>query len=125
MTTTAQEQGTIESARLLNRELSWLEWNGRVLDLAEDPEEPLLERVKFCAIFSSNLDEFFMVRVAGLLDQVASGLVVRSDDGRTAQETLVEIKTRVLELTARQSRLWSRGLQPALAEAGIVVGHIE
>ena len=55
---------------LLNRELSWLDLNERVLDLAADPDEPLLERVKFCAIFSSNLDEFFMVRVAGLLDQV-------------------------------------------------------
>ena len=68
---TAHERAT-EAARLLNRELSWLEWNARVLDLAEDPDEPLLERVKFCAIFSSNLDEFFQVRVAGLLDQVVS-----------------------------------------------------
>ncbi len=57
---------------LLNRELSWLDLNARVLDLAADPVEPLLERVKFCAIFSSNLDEFFMVRVAGLLDQVVA-----------------------------------------------------
>jgi polyphosphate kinase len=101
---TAHERAT-EAARLLNRELSWLEWNARVLDLAEDPDEPLLERVKFCAIFSVNLDEFFMVRVAGLLDQAASGLVVRSDDGRTAQETLREIRARVLELTGRQSRV--------------------
>ena len=61
--------------RFLNRELSWLDLNGRVLDLAADPNEPLLERVKFCGIFSSNLDEFFMVRVAGLLDQVVSGVV--------------------------------------------------
>ena len=58
---------------LLNRELSWLDLNGRVLELAADPNEPLLERVKFCGIFSINLDEFFMVRVAGLLDQVVSG----------------------------------------------------
>jgi polyphosphate kinase len=121
---TAHERST-EAARLLNRELSWLEWNARVLDLAEDRDEPLLERVKFCAIFSSNLDEFFQVRVAGLLDQVASGLVVRSDDGRTAQETLREIRSRVLELTGRQSRLWARELQPVLAEQGILVGHLD
>jgi polyphosphate kinase len=122
---TAQERGAAEGARLLNRELSWLDWNARVLELAEDPDEPLLDRVRFCAIFSSNLDEFFMVRVAGLLDQVASGLVVRSDDERSAQETLREIRTRVLELTARQSRLWSSSLQPALAQQGILVGRTD
>ena len=77
---------------LLNRELSWLDLNGRVLELAADPNEPLLERVKFCGIFSSNLDEFFMVRVAGLLDQVVSGVSVRSRDGRTSQQTLDEIR---------------------------------
>ena len=59
--------------RLLNRELSWLDFNGRVLSLAEEPGVPLLERVKFCAIFSANLDEFFQVRVAALKDQVAAG----------------------------------------------------
>ena len=74
--------------RLLNRELSWLDLMTRVLELAADRGEPLLERVRFCGIFSSNLDEFFMVRVAGLLDQVASGLGVRSPDGRTPQQTL-------------------------------------
>ena len=67
----------------MNRELSWLDLNDRVLDLAADTSEPLLERVKFCAIFSSNLDEFFMVRVAGLLDQVIARVNVRSPDGRT------------------------------------------
>jgi polyphosphate kinase len=69
---------------LVNRELSWLDLNARVLDLAADGEQPLLERAKFCAIFSSNLDEFFMVRVAALLDQVHAGLGVLSPDGRTA-----------------------------------------
>ena len=66
------------AASILNRELSWLDLNGRVLDLTADPTEPLLERVKFCGIFSNNLDEFFMVRVAGLLDQVVSGASVRT-----------------------------------------------
>jgi polyphosphate kinase len=110
---------------LLNRELSALELNARVLDLAADPNEPLLERVKFCGIVSSILDEFFMVRVAGLLDQLASGLSVRSPDGRTPPQTLAEIRTRVLALTASQSRLWRDVLCPALAVEGIVVGTVE
>ena len=70
MATTPAPDHRAPGQTLLNRELSWLDLNARVLDLAADPSEPLLERVKFCAIFSSNLDEFFMVRVAGLLDQV-------------------------------------------------------
>ena len=105
--------------RLLNRELSWLEFNARVLDLASDPAVPLLERVKFCSIFSANLDEFFMVRVAGLMGQEAAGIAVRSIDGRTPTAALAEIRERVLGLTARQSRLWGRELVPALAEHGV------
>jgi polyphosphate kinase len=111
--------------QLLNRELSWLDLNARVLDLASDPDQLLLERVRFCGIFSSNLDEFFMVRVAGLLDQVAAGLGVSSPDGRTAQQTLAEVRARVLELTARQSELWRLELRPALAEEGILVGTVD
>src|SRR5436190_6824111 len=98
---------------LINRELSWLDLNARVLELAADAEQPLLERVKFCAIFSSNLDEFFMVRVAGLLDQVDSGIAVRSPDGRTPQRTLDEVRDRVLGLVADQSKLWRTELCPA------------
>ena len=71
------------SGRLLNRELSTLEYNGRLLDLAADESLPLFERLKMCRFFSSNLDEFFMVRVAGLTEQEASGIVVRSADGLT------------------------------------------
>ena len=111
-------------ARFLNRELSWLDFNARLLELAADPKLPLLERVKFCSIFSSNLDEFFMVRVAGLMGQVATGLAVRSPDGRTPLAALAEIRGRVRELTAEQSRLWARELLPALAENGIWVGHV-
>jgi polyphosphate kinase len=110
--------------KLLNRELSWLDFNARVLDLVADPEQPLLERVKFCSIFSSNLDEFFMVRVAGLIGQAVTGFRVRSADGRTAEEALAEIRERVLELAARQSQLWSRELRPALAEQGISVSRV-
>ena len=107
------------TGKLLNRELSWLEFNARVLALAEDPDIPLLERVRFCSIFSNNLDEFFSVRVAGLLDQVASGLVVRSPDGLTPREALAAIRTRITDLTQRQSKLWKRELSPALADEGI------
>jgi polyphosphate kinase len=109
---------------LLNRELSWLDLNARVLDLAADADQPLLERVKFCAIFSSNLDEFFMVRIAGLLDQLAAGLPVRSPDGRTPQQALTEVRERVLELTEIQSELWRADLLPALAAEGILVGAV-
>jgi polyphosphate kinase len=109
---------------LLNRELSWLDLNERVLELSADADEPLLERVKFCAIFSSNLDEFFMVRVAGLLDQIAANVPVRSPDGRTPQAALAEVHIRVAELTAAQSKLWRSALCPALADEGILVGSV-
>jgi polyphosphate kinase len=113
------------SSALFNRELSWLDLNARVLDLAADRNEPLLERVKFCSIFSSNLDEFFMVRVAGLLDQVVSGVPVRSQDGRSPHQALEDIRDGVLELTEAQSRLWREELCPALSAEGIVVGSVE
>src|SRR6478752_1862488 len=102
------------STTLLNRELSWLDFNERVLALAADETMPLLERVKFCSIFSSNLDEFFMVRVAGLMDQAASGLPVRSHDGLTPRETLAAIRERE-GLLSHHSRLWKKVLVPALA----------
>jgi len=110
---------------LLNRELSQLDLIRRVLELAADPNEPLLERVKFCGIVSLILDEFFMVRVAGLQDQVVSRLAVRSPDGRTPHQALAEIRGRVLDLTAEQSTLWRDKLCPALAAEGILVGGVE
>ena len=112
-------------AHLLNRELSWLDFNARVLEVAADASLPLLERVNFSSIFSKNLDEFFMVRVAGLMDQVAAGLTVHSPDGRTPQATLAEIRERTIQLTGQQARLWKRELRPALEESGIVVAEIE
>ncbi len=110
--------------RLLNRELSWLEFNGRVLELAADPRLPLLERLKFASIFSSNLDEFFMVRVAGLMEQAASGFGLRSPDGRFPEAALVQIRDRVRELTAEQSRIWNRDLRPALDGEEIYVRRV-
>src|ERR687893_2124360 len=80
-----------------NRELSWLEFNARVLELAEDTTVPLLERLKFCAIVSRNLDEFFMVRVAGLHDQIDAGIETPLQDGRTPSATLAEIRRVVRE----------------------------
>ena len=114
-----------DDARLLNRELSWLDYNARVLARASDPALPLLERSRNCAYFSSNLDEFFQVRVAGLTGQEESGLLVRSPDGRTAPETLAAIREKTLELTAAQAKLWKRELRPALADAGVIVGEVE
>ena len=113
------------SERLLNRELSLLDFHARVLELAADESVPLLERVKFAAIFASNLDEFFQVRVAGLLGQAESGFGMRSPDGLTPQQALARIRERVLELLAQQSKVWKKQLRPALADEGIVVGGIE
>src|SRR6266496_3711213 len=115
----------VAQARFLNRELSWLDFNARVLEVASDSALPLLERVNFCSIFSSNLDEFFMVRVAGLMDQAVAGVPVRSPDGRTAEATLQEIRDRTLQLSGEQAKLWKRQLRPALAEQKIVVAEIE
>src|SRR5829696_313625 len=106
-----------------NRELSWLQFNSRVLELAEDPRTPLLERVKFCAIASSNLDEFFMVRVAGLHDQIDAGIETPLQDGRTPIETIAAIRETVREHLTRQGTVLDRELRPELAEHGIrIVG---
>src|SRR5437588_7983745 len=82
----------------INRELSWLEFNRRVLEEAQDPSVPLLERLKFLAIFSANLDEFFMVRVAGLKRRVRTGNDTAGPDGLTPVETMRAVATRVHEL---------------------------
>jgi polyphosphate kinase len=102
-----------------NRELSWLSFNERVLELCERDEEPLLERVKFSAIFSSNLDEFFMIRVAGLHDQVDAGLSDPGPDGRTPSQVIDELRVRIVDLCERQTRAYERELCPALREHGI------
>src|SRR4051812_4736993 len=89
-----------------NRELSWLDFNERVLELAEGQDVPLLERVKFLAIYTSNLDEFFMVRVAGLHDQVDAGIDARGADDLSPSQTVERIVERTKELTGRQVRAW-------------------
>jgi polyphosphate kinase len=105
----------------LNRELSWLEFNGRVLHEALDPRTPLLERLKFVAIFSSNLDEFFQVRVAGLKQQAAAGIVERTADGMTPEDQLSAISAIVRELVGRHRRCLMEDLLPTLAEHGLTV----
>jgi len=107
--------------RFANRELSWLDFADRLLDLAADPRQPLLERAKFLAIFTEGLDEFFQVRVAGLEDQVAAGLRTRSPDGLSPGEQLAAIAERVTGLVGRQSRVFADGVLPDLNRAGIVL----
>ena len=102
-----------------NRELSWLDFNDRVLQLAEDESVPLLERVKFLAIYQSNLDEFFMVRVAGLHDQVDAGVDTPGSDGLSPSQTIDRVAERVAELDERHARQWADVVLPALAEHGI------
>jgi polyphosphate kinase len=104
----------------INRELSWIEFNSRVLEEAEDETNPLLERLKFLAIFSSNLDEFFMIRVAGLKEQLDAGVVNLASDELAAGEQLRLIRSRLLPLIEKQARLLQE-LLPRLAEEGVVI----
>jgi polyphosphate kinase len=108
-----------EAVPYLNRELSWLDFNARVLALAADPAAPLLERAKFLAIFSQNLDEFFQVRVAGLKEQVIAGLGPTGPDGRTPAQQLMDLRVRVEDLTARQAQIFLDEVAPALADVGV------
>lgn len=105
----------------LNRELSWLEFNRRVLAQALDERRPLLERVKFLAIYFSNLDEFFMIRVSGLQRQLSRGALKAPPDGLTPSQQLIAIRERLLPMLEQVERCWVENLLPALAEAGIRV----
>ena len=107
----------------INRELSWLEFNGRVLDQAKDPSVPLLERLKFLCIVSSNLDEFFEVRVAGLKQVVQAGSQATGPDGLTAAQQLAAIFHRVRKLVAAQYDCWREEIKPQLAEKGVRFHH--
>jgi polyphosphate kinase len=109
--------------RFLNRELSWLDFNARVLELAEDDSLPLLERMKFLAIFASNLDEFFMVRIAGLKRRLSTGLSVRSPDGLTIREQLARVTERTRDLVHRQAEVFLKDVAPRLEDAGVRIVH--
>jgi polyphosphate kinase len=110
--------------RYLNRELSWLDFNERVLEIAEDPSLPPLERVKFISIFASNLDEFYQVRVAGLQQQLAAGMAMaRAPDGLTTAEQLARISERTTQLTGRHARLFLDEVAPRLAASGVRIAR--
>lgn len=113
------ERRWLKSDRYVNREYSWLQFDLRVLEEAENPRNPLLERLKFLAIFESNLDEFFMVRVSGLIEQVEGGIAERTPDGLTPSEQLEMIAETALPMKRRAAALWAEQLMPELAGEGI------
>ncbi|MCX7523376.1 RNA degradosome polyphosphate kinase [Microbacterium sp. STN6] len=112
---------TLPEDRYLDRELSWLAFNQRVLELAEDPDVPILERANFLAIFASNLDEFFMVRVAGLKRRILTGLAVPTNVGRAPLDVLADVSDKAHELQARHARAYQDSVKPTLADAGIEI----
>ncbi|WP_223691600.1 RNA degradosome polyphosphate kinase [Leifsonia poae] len=112
---------TLPDDRYLDRELSWLAFNQRVLELAEDPDLPVLERANFLAIFATNLDEFFMVRVAGLKRRILTGLAVPTNVGRAPVDVLADISAKALELQTRHAAVYRDQVLPALEAAGITV----
>ncbi|HKS30885.1 MAG TPA: polyphosphate kinase 1 [Chthoniobacterales bacterium] len=113
------ERDFSDPTNFINRELSWLEFNRRVLEEAQDPTQPLMERVKFMTIFSNNLDEFFEIRVAGIKQQIQSQTSEIGPDGMSPTETFNAIQRLVHELVATQYDLWNKELVPALAKSGI------
>jgi polyphosphate kinase len=119
--TQVSEPDLTDPSLYFNRELSWLDFNDRVLQLAEDPRVPLLERVNFCAIYEDNLDEFFMVRVAGLHEKLESKVDARGADAMSVSDVLTLIRQRVIELRGRLTKCFEEEIQPALAEHGIRV----
>ncbi|MGL5859532.1 MAG: RNA degradosome polyphosphate kinase [Angustibacter sp.] len=113
----------LPAGRFLDREISWLLFNQRVLELAEDPGVPLLERARFLAIFANNLDEFFMVRVAGLKRRIATGIAVRSASGVEPRESLEQVSVLAHELMARHARVFTDDVRPLLADEGITLAR--
>ena len=120
----AVERDLYDPYLFINREISWLQFNDRVLAMAADPEVPLLERLKYLAIFSTNLDEFFMVRVSGLRDQVQAGMITRGSDGWTPSETLEAIAKHVGPAIEYLVRVFLDEVVPAMAEAGIRIADM-
>ena len=121
VTGSGAEASDLPVDRFLDREISWLQFNERVLQLAADESVPLLERARFLAIFASNLDEFFMVRVAGLKRRIATGIAVRSTSGLEPRELLERIARVAHDLTAMHTRLFHESVRPALEEEGISI----
>jgi polyphosphate kinase len=121
--TSSSRISSLPADRFLNRELSWLDFNARVLELAEDDSLPLLERVKFLAIFASNLDEFYMVRIAGLKRRQTMGLSVRSPDGLTIREQLERVTRRTQDLIHRHAEVFLKDIAPRLEDEGIRIVH--
>jgi polyphosphate kinase len=115
------ERGICGPETLFNRELSWVAFNGRVLEEAFRETHPLLERLKFLAIFTSNLDEFFLIRFAGLLRQVAQGVEIPSPDGMTPLRQITALREAILPQLEEQRRCWKERLLPLLAREGIRV----
>jgi polyphosphate kinase len=124
-TARTRKRASAAAERLINRELSFLDYDARLLELAADDTQPLLERVFFLKVSAEMLDEFFMVRVAGLTGQAAAGVSTRLPDGRTAQETLDDARVRVEDLYRLQDDLWSHRLWPELTNERIVVSGVE
>jgi polyphosphate kinase len=122
-TAESAEATSLPADRFLGRETSWLDFNARVLELAEDPAVPLLERVRFTAIFSRNLDEFFMVRVAALRRRVAAGISTRSSAGFTPKERLDKVSGVAAELVRRQTALYVDSLLPQLTDNGVTIAR--
>ncbi len=125
-TARARKRAAPAAERIISRELSFLDYAGRLLELARDESTPLLERLFFLKVSAEMLDEFFMIRIAGLTGQAAAGVSRRLPDGRTPQQTLDDARGSVLDLYRRQAKLWSEELCPALANENIVVsGGVE
>ena len=124
-TVRARKRATAATERLINRELSFIDYAGRLVELARDETNPLLERLFFLSVSAEMLDEFFMIRIAGLTGQAAAGVSRRLPDGRTPQQTLVDARERVFDLYRTQANLWSDRLCPALAEENIVISDVE
>src|SRR5215213_4883055 len=121
---TPEDSPLSKPENFINRELSWLEFNRRVLEEAEDPTQPLIERVKFLTIVSSNLDEFFEIRVAGIKQQIASETSDVGPDGLTPTDTFNAIERIAHELVATQCALWRNEILPALAKHNIRVHDV-
>ena len=122
MDTTSSESTSVELEHpdlYINRELSWIEFNRRVFEETQSKRHPLLERVKFISIFETNLDEFIMIRLAGLKDQIASRITRRSSDGRTAEQQLAAVRRQLAPLIQEVHHYWHRELLPLLAEQHI------